>query len=279
MLQCKPILIGMLLLGVVGCRQSKAGFKADDDRAHLFGAKAVEDADLEVRDIKSRYRKDLKIETFPRVSRLRDVLGNLDKKDEAYQEQFFADWARDRARNVDGIYVLICQEHVGIEVTRLTRKYFSSDEAEHLHDLLLTGIREGRADDALGKGVRYVAERLEANLGKVPSPQPFDWLLLTMIAVGLAGAWIILEGMLSARTGLFRSGYAGVSAIGHGLDGNLFVALRSALSAPIPQPTLPATELHVAEAPVSGDGAAAAPEVNEPDRPQDAFRGNTQDAL
>src|SRR5262245_19374520 len=160
MLRCKLIWM-VLLLGVVGCRPTQAGLKPGDDRAHLFSPEAIQEADFEIRDLKARYRKDLKIETFATVPLHWDVLRNLDKKDEAYRDQFFASRAHERAVNIDGIYVLICQDRVQVEVTRATAAHFSAEDASRLRDIF---AHNQNADDGLREGVTYVANRLEANL-------------------------------------------------------------------------------------------------------------------
>lgn len=224
----KHALIGALLLGTLGCRPNQAGLKAEDDRAHLFSADAVQEADFEIRDLKSRYRLDLKIETFARVPRLRDVFGKLDKMTEEARAEFYGEWARDRARNVDGVYVLICQDQVQAVVSRNAEKLFSAEDAEQLRDVLLTDLRAKRADDGLRAAVHYVQQQLETKRGAVPAPQPFDWAAMTALVLVLAAAWLMLQLARLTRLGDFLACYAGVSVVGHGLDGHGLAGLRQA---------------------------------------------------
>src|SRR5438105_1716632 len=65
------------------------------DNAGFFSTEAKDKADAIIRDIKSRHREDVVIETFPAVPQGKEELASNRGEE---RNRFFAEWARERAR-------------------------------------------------------------------------------------------------------------------------------------------------------------------------------------
>lgn len=220
----------VLCLGVLGCRpENRAGLAPEDDKANLFTPAALLHADGDIRGVKDRYRKELKVQTFPKIPRGRDLFGRFKKLDDEDRERFFAGWARERGRHIDGIYVLICKEplHVQVEVSLSTRqqKAFTLAEAAQLREVFLNDLAAGRPDDGLQAAVRYVHDRLETNLGPVPAPRPYDWLTMSGILLGLAALWLVLLLVQVVKEETTPQEYAGICTVGQGVGTHPWVGL------------------------------------------------------
>jgi uncharacterized protein len=137
------------------------------DDAGFFPAKAVDQANEVIREIKEHYHKDLMIETFKTPPG--EHAEKVRHMDAAERQRFFANLARERAREegINGIYVLICREpsHLQIEVGNETsRRAFTIEDRKQLRDMLVKRFKAHEYDQGLVEGVEYVRDTLKANL-------------------------------------------------------------------------------------------------------------------
>jgi uncharacterized protein len=168
---------GLLILAVgMGVMASPAVAVAPvvRDDAHFFSDEARKAADRKLRDIYRAYGKDLLIETFAEIPADREEAFKKEGK-----EEFFANWARERAREevVNGVYVLICKKpgHIQVEVGMHTRqKAFTLSNRDKFLRLMLERFREKKYDEALSEAVKYFADTLRENLGPPRQEEHLD---------------------------------------------------------------------------------------------------------
>src|SRR3954464_16041904 len=80
------------------------------DDAGFFKPETVKKANQEIKDLKHKTKKDLLVETFKTVPA--DKVEQVKNMDGPARNKFFLEWARSRARatEVNGVYILFCQE-------------------------------------------------------------------------------------------------------------------------------------------------------------------------
>jgi uncharacterized membrane protein YgcG len=225
------------------------------DEAGFFKPETVRKANETIKRIKQQHKKDLVIETFAHIpdGKEKEAVG----ADAKAREQFFRDWAVQRAREsgVDGIYVLVCKEpsYLQIAVGNETRKRaFPDADRQALSKLMLDRFKEKQFDEGLLESVRLVQNTLQTNLAGAKAAEktasdssfesdapeavtknqrdsseagagwlsgPWGWLLIG--GAVLLGVWLLV--------GLFRAFSGGVGGSGGGgflssLLGGLFGA-------------------------------------------------------
>jgi uncharacterized membrane protein YgcG len=132
------------------------------DEGKFFSAEAVDKANKKIKEIYSKSRKDLVIETYASVPEGKKV-----PEDPKKRAEFFDEWARSRSEElgVNGIYVLICKKptQVRIEVDRRSRRAFTKADAERLVKRIVGAFRENKFDDGLLGGTEVVEAALKAS--------------------------------------------------------------------------------------------------------------------
>jgi uncharacterized membrane protein YgcG len=138
------------------------------DEAKFFSAEAVKKANEQIREIYSKFHKDLLIETFPSVpSDQLDKVKAMESKEKAdYFRKLAIEHAKERV--VNGIYVLVTREpkYLYIEITPAARETFDQDFYNHIRKLLFASFREDRFDEGLAAAVQAVKERLASAASK-----------------------------------------------------------------------------------------------------------------
>lgn len=196
------------------------------DDGNFFKPDAVRKANEIIKQIKDRHGKDLVIETYKEIPQ--DRKG--DYRDES-KAKFFDEWAQSRARSleVNGVYVLICKDpsYLEVEVGNETRKKaFTTENRNHLRDLLLKRFKAKEYDQGLIEGATYVRDTLDQNLGKKEERKEErrqeagggwlsgigGWICLALV-VGLC-VWVGIA-LIRALSG-WGGGYAGGPGYGGG---------------------------------------------------------------
>ncbi len=145
-----------------------------EDGAGFFSAEAVQKAQDQIKEIKSRFNKDVRIETFKTVPADRQAGQNL--QDEGTRRQLFKNWVNDRIKETQlhGVLVLITRSpgHVEVGVSEDTlKKGFPAEDRDKLGKLLLDKFKDEKFDEGLLDGVRLVQDTLARNLpAQLPSP-------------------------------------------------------------------------------------------------------------
>lgn len=185
---------------VLGCAAGAVSLARGSDvvdEADLFQAQARSLADERLAEIKREHHKEVLIETFPALSRVRSAGHNLGDGGEL--KRLFAQWSADRcrARHLDGVHILICKDpryvYVGVWPPE-NDPLFPEEDREHLRERLgyrlgwessirgsvkvtLTGLARKmrrtstpwtRSDEGLFDAIAYVDRRLEVH-------RPIDW--------------------------------------------------------------------------------------------------------
>lgn len=232
------LLVGLLFAPAVGAQAVRDERpRLVRDEIGLFSSAAIRQANEDVAHLKSKYHKDLLIETVKE--------GPKDAK--------FGRWAEERAeeRRINGLYVVITEKprrHLEVVVGNKTRQSgrFTQQDAKELSRLMLSRLKkEGKKDAALTAGTQFVLDTFRQNAPPVkgtttgaaaPAPRSgglfSGW--LPWICVGIAGllvVWLIF-GMirgLSGGGGGYAAGGGGYGSPGFGgffpsLIGGLFGA-------------------------------------------------------
>jgi hypothetical protein len=210
-------LIPALLLG-----WSSAAVQAYEvrDKAGLFSAAAKEKANADIAAIKSKFKKDVLIETH---------------KDELPAD--FTAWATNEAasRRIDGLYIVVVTDgkkyKFQIVESESLRKpgFFTTENRNHLKDLIDKRFKAKQKDEGLTEATAYIRRTLEAQAPTVtppdrktraqepaPAPQhneePIPWVKYILIGIAvLIVLWLVI-GVIRAISGAGRSagpGYAG----------------------------------------------------------------------
>ena len=148
------------------------------DGGAFFSPEAVSEANDIIRSVQSLHDRDVRVETYEDVpSHLRDDLARDGL------EKFYDDWLNRRARQlgVHGVFVLVTRApgRVQVGVDKATqRRSFTADDRESLRATLAAAFQDGRYDEGLLDGLRFVRQRLDANTSRERSP-----------TVPVTGAW------------------------------------------------------------------------------------------
>lgn len=155
-----------LSAGVWGLQPLTAQAEVRDEAA-VFSSAAVRDAEKVIRELRTKFRKDVLVETFA---------GIPESRREAYardRELFFSDLVRDRARaaKLDGIYILVMKEppphrfRIQVGVGAATRqKAFVASNRDDLVRIFQSAFREDRFDEGLQRGLAYIETTLGDHL-------------------------------------------------------------------------------------------------------------------
>lgn len=157
------VLLGWLL----AAGAASAATPGVEDGAGFFSAEAVQKAQNQAKEIKSRFNKDVRVETFKTVPADRQAGQNL--QDEGARRQFFRKWVDDRIKQTQlrGVLVLMTRSpgHVEVGVSEDTlKKGFTAADRDKLGKLLLDRFKEKKFDEGLLDGVRLVEDTLARNL-------------------------------------------------------------------------------------------------------------------
>jgi hypothetical protein len=175
------------------------------DEAGLFTAGAVRQATEAIQEMRRTEHKDLVIETYPGVpeDRAKAFAGMTRKQ----REDFFLRWAdeRARAREVDGVYVLLCKSPATTEVVLgpdTEDRVFPERERARLARTLPLHAWRKNYDAELRDAVGLVRSSVAYNL-RAGGPQDASqtWLWAGGIIGGLLLVWLVI-GLLRAALGL-----------------------------------------------------------------------------
>lgn len=196
------------------------------DQGEMFSARAINEATGIIREIKRRDHREVQIDTF------REKPANKD----------FSDWERElaRARDLDGIQVLICRQpaHIGSAVGNETRKVFTSAHQHEFEKILKARFNEKKFDEGLVEGVRYIQRTLDAGTRGEAAPTgrgnpaahtgigggATNWGGLICMMLVLAGVVWLVIGMVRAFTGSGGYGAGGPGMGGYGGGGGGFMS-------------------------------------------------------
>jgi hypothetical protein len=133
------------------------------DDGKFFAAEAVDKANKKIKEIYSKFKKDVIIETYAGVPEGKKLPEDPKKKGE-----FFDEWAKSRQEElgVNGVYVLILKMPPTLRIRvddRTSRRAFTKSNVDQLAKALIAKLREKKFDDALKDGVDVVETAFKAN--------------------------------------------------------------------------------------------------------------------
>ena len=138
------------------------------DNGGFFSEQAKSDASKTIGAMERTYRKDLAIETFKEIpANLKEGVNVLDKTAVA---RICEKWAETRAKQkaVNGVYILLVKDpsHLQVLVGNDTQRLaFTLRNRDELVALMITDLRAHRNDEALRRGVDFVATTLRSHAG------------------------------------------------------------------------------------------------------------------
>ncbi|NNM86547.1 MAG: hypothetical protein HKL96_12425 [Phycisphaerales bacterium] len=155
------LLMGVCLLTLVGAAARLNGQVVD--RAGLFSAAVVNQANAMISSLAARTHKQLLIETYAAIPQ--SLAGSYDP---AQKNTFFANWADNVARQqrLNGVIVLICRKpgHLTVQAGQSTlRTVFMPSERDKAAQLLLAAFKVGKFDDGLLGTTRYITQTIMHN--------------------------------------------------------------------------------------------------------------------
>jgi uncharacterized membrane protein YgcG len=132
------------------------------DEAKLFQPDAVRQAEDVIRQIKQDHKRDLLIETYPKIAGAPEGPG-----EEQARNRFYTDWIRQRgqALQVRGMMVLIVMNppHLQVFVGSSTEKLFTRADQQELQQKLVDALKQKHYDNGLIKTAGFVKERMDRN--------------------------------------------------------------------------------------------------------------------
>jgi uncharacterized membrane protein YgcG len=165
------------------------------DEAGYFSPVAVRRADEEIEQIQRLTGKDMVVETFKGVPE--DQLNAVRSMNRSAREEFFARWAeeRARARDVDGVYVLICKSpaHTAVALGPETEdRLFPAKDRERLARLLTPRFTKKQYDSELLDAVGFVRITLYANVTNPGGNESggVSWSAVLLVIAGFLGLWL-----------------------------------------------------------------------------------------
>jgi len=231
----------------VAWAQAKAWRPVSDD-IKFFSARAREQADAKISEIKSKFQKDLFIEAKNAPTRP----SSIDKNDKVAINQFFDRLAEKRFEELreNGIYVMIIDDphilRVVVGNNTIAKGYFTKSNRDELIGLLRTKLHDKDHDGALLAGTKFVYDTMLTNhpggvrkADMAPVGQPvgqvdgghnvrptsgFNWSpILTIVLVGV-GVWVLFAIVRSLFRGASGGGAPGMGgAMGGGGGGGGFM--------------------------------------------------------
>lgn len=172
---------------------------AVQDRAGLFSAAAVQEADQHIQEISRLYHKNLRVETFVSPSTLKTWILKLKKP--ADRSRFYEDWARELARKAgpDSVVILICREPAPLQVEvaagrHLKGQAFPVEDRDRVREGLLAGLHQGDNDQALRDTIHQVRQILETTQKTwLDAEDAFSWSGILTVIFAMVGFWVCLE--------------------------------------------------------------------------------------
>lgn len=150
------------------------------DYGAFFSRETEEKAGEVIREIQSRFKVPMLVETFTTADPGKEV--QLAEMTPADRNRFYIDLMKERrkrAGGMDGIQILVSKTppHLEVFVGEATdKKAFPPADSRRLQELMLRQFKENHYDDGLLQGVNLIRERLQANLGtavtKPSTPDP-----------------------------------------------------------------------------------------------------------
>jgi uncharacterized membrane protein YgcG len=133
------------------------------DDAKFFSPDAIKKANKEIHDIARKFKKDFLVETFTTVPG--DQAARVKAMTNAEREQFFGNWASDRADAavVNGVYLMVCKDpaHLQVIIAGNGGDVMDGLFKKKLRDQLLASFRNKKFDEGLLEAVSTVRDRLE----------------------------------------------------------------------------------------------------------------------
>ncbi len=140
---------------LVGLLASPLAVQAADvsDSAEFFSADAIAKANATIREIKSKFGHDIRIETYATVpSGKVQAVSKMNAKE---RDAFYASWLRERAEATQsrGVFILITKQPAHLHLwagNPLQRAGFDAAHAAPIRETLLSGFKAKDYDGALG---------------------------------------------------------------------------------------------------------------------------------
>jgi hypothetical protein len=130
------------------------------DDGKFFSAEAIKNANEVIREIATKYKKDLYFETYNGVAN--DDADTVRKMDSKEKYDYFHKWAVKRMETLKmtGVYLLVTKDPTffKIEVSEKTRSDFDRKAVARLQKAILDEFRDKRFDEGLLAGVKVVRE-------------------------------------------------------------------------------------------------------------------------
>lgn len=224
--------------------QAKAWRPVSDD-INFFSARAREQADQRISEIKSKFHKDLFIEAKNALP----LPATVNPKDKASFNQYFDRLAEKRFEELreNGIYVMIIDDahilRVVVGTNTIAKGYFTKSNRDELVGLLRTKLHDKDHDGALLAGTKFVYDTMLANhpggvrkADMVPvgvdgghNVRPaggFNWSPILTIALVGVGVWVLFAIVRSLFRGASGGGAPGMGgAMGGGGGGGFMTSL------------------------------------------------------
>ena len=224
------------------------------DDAGMFSTQAKEKANRDVAEIKTRFRKDLLIETRATAPKLPET---IDSKNAKAIDEFYDKWAKQLFDNdaVDGVFVIITQKpaRVQIQLGNETRRLgeFTTEDRSELRKIFMANLKKD-PDGALTSATSFalsVFTKHRRSGAQSPAPGPRDggrpapapepeqegvpWVKYILIGLAiLIVVWLVM-GVIRALSGAGRApGYGGGpggGGYGGGGGGGFFSSLLGGL--------------------------------------------------
>lgn len=138
------------------------------DEGKFFTAETLDKANLKIRAIYEKYRKDVVIETIP------ELTADQKKKLESDSKtKFFGKLAHDNAARLglNGIYVLIVKKPTHLQVhmdPETQKKAFTANDRKELIDTMIARFKKGEFDAGLLDGLTVIEAAVERNTATKP---------------------------------------------------------------------------------------------------------------
>src|SRR5262249_12720612 len=226
MLRTRPwLLFPALLAGWLAAVPAWAGTPEIRDEAGFFSAETVQKAKELVRQIKDRHHEDVDVETYK--SPPADKLERVKAMDKGARREFYAEWARERARERDlhGVFILITREPGHLTVGKAgTGRRFTNADRDRVEAHLLAAFKAKEYDKGLLEALHMIDSAM-ASHGAAAAPSSgraaphtaaaphagggSGLMGFLCIALGvILGIWLVV-GLIRAFPGAGRRGWGG----------------------------------------------------------------------
>jgi S1-C subfamily serine protease len=132
------------------------------DEGKFFSAEAVDKANEIIKELWSRYQRDVVVLTFPGVpDQDQEKVKNMSREERSH---YFGNWARSRIRTegINGLLFLVCRQpsHLQIEVSANAREVFDRESIQTLIQTVLEQFRKKDFDEGLRSVLDYARKKL-----------------------------------------------------------------------------------------------------------------------